>query len=145
MKHDHPTKVYINSSDKGNFHSITCHEGTKWEQRHSASFYLNLAPDWDDWSTLRPGTHRTGGLLGPKACLNCTGKSRPTQMGFDPPTVQPTASRYTDYAIAAPLHTYYVVISRLLWIYGCNNMCISSICWWTFGLHNENILINQRN
>ena len=35
--------------------------------------------------------------MGPRAGLGGCGKSRPPQ-GFDPPTVQPVASRYTDYA-----------------------------------------------
>ena len=39
----------------------------------------------------RPGTHCTGGWVGPRASL-----APPT--GFDPRTVQPVASRYTDYA-----------------------------------------------
>jgi hypothetical protein len=52
------------------------------------------------WSTPRPGPFTpgkdyTGGWVGPRAGLDRYGKSRPTQ-GFDPPTVQPVASRYTD-------------------------------------------------
>ena len=45
----------------------------------------------------RPGTHCTGGWVGPRAGLDRCGKSRPPP-GFDPRTVQPVASRYTDYA-----------------------------------------------
>jgi len=40
----------------------------------------------------RPGTHCTGDRVGPRC-----GKSRPPPR-FDPRTVQPVASRYTDYA-----------------------------------------------
>ena len=48
----------------------------------------------------RPGTHCTGGWVGPRAGLDRCGKiSHPP--GFDPRTVQPVASRYTDWAIAA--------------------------------------------
>jgi hypothetical protein len=43
----------------------------------------------------RPGTHCTGGLMGPRAGLDVREKSRPPP-GFDPRTVQPVASRYTD-------------------------------------------------
>ena len=43
----------------------------------------------------RPGTHYTGGWVGPTAGLDRCGKSRPTP-GFDPWTVQPVASSYTD-------------------------------------------------
>jgi hypothetical protein len=50
----------------------------------------------------RPGTHCIGGLVGPRAGLDGCGKSRPPP-GFDPRTVQPVASRYTDYAIPAHL------------------------------------------
>jgi hypothetical protein len=41
-----------------------------------------------------------GGWVGPKAGLNGCGKSRPPQW-FDSRTVQPVASRCTDYAISA--------------------------------------------
>jgi len=44
----------------------------------------------------RTGTHCTGGWLGPRAGLEMCGKSRPSPE-FDPRTVQPVASRYTDY------------------------------------------------
>jgi hypothetical protein len=43
----------------------------------------------------RPGTHGTGGSVGLRAGLNVCEKSRPPP-GFDPRTVQPVASRYTD-------------------------------------------------
>ena len=46
----------------------------------------------------RPGTHCTGGWVGPRAGLDRCGKSRPPP-GFDPLTVQFVASRYTDWAI----------------------------------------------
>ena len=42
-----------------------------------------------------PGTHCIGGWVGPRAGLDGCGKSRPPP-GFDPLTVQPVASRYTD-------------------------------------------------
>jgi len=50
----------------------------------------------------RPGTHCIGGCVGPRAGLDKCGKSCPPP-GFDPWTVQPVASRYNDYAIAAHL------------------------------------------
>ena len=43
----------------------------------------------------RPGTHCTGGWVGPRAGLEGCGISRPLT-GFDPWTVQPVANRYTD-------------------------------------------------
>jgi hypothetical protein len=45
----------------------------------------------------RPSTHYTGGGVGPRAGLDTCGKSGP-HPGFDPPTVQPVASRYTNWA-----------------------------------------------
>jgi len=45
----------------------------------------------------RPGTHCTGGWLGPRNGLDRCVKSRPPP-GFDPRTFQPVASSYTDYA-----------------------------------------------
>jgi len=45
----------------------------------------------------RPGSHCTGGWVGRRARLDRCGKSRPPQ-GFDPRTIQPVASRYTDWA-----------------------------------------------
>jgi hypothetical protein len=45
----------------------------------------------------RPGTHYTGDWVSPRAGLEMRGKSRPSP-GFKPRTVQPVASRYTDYA-----------------------------------------------
>ena len=48
----------------------------------------------------RPGTHCTRGWVGSRAGLDGCGKSRPPP-GFDPRTVQPVASRYTDCAIPA--------------------------------------------
>ena len=53
----------------------------------------------------RPGTHCTGGWVGPTAGLGGGGKSRPPP-GFDPRTVQPVASRYTDW----DMHTAGTVI-----------------------------------
>ena len=47
-----------------------------------------------------PGTHCTGSWVGPRAGLDGCRKSRPPP-GFDPRTVQPVASRYTDSGIPA--------------------------------------------
>jgi hypothetical protein len=43
----------------------------------------------------RPVTHCVGGWAGPNNGLDWCGKSSPSS-GFDPRTVQPVASRYTD-------------------------------------------------
>ena len=52
----------------------------------------------------RPGTHCIGGWVGPRAGLDGCGKSRPPP-GFNPRTVQPVASRCTDWANPAPTTT----------------------------------------
>jgi hypothetical protein len=49
----------------------------------------------------RPGTHCTGSWVGPRIGLDGCRKSGPPPQGSDPRTVQPVASRYTDYAVAA--------------------------------------------
>jgi hypothetical protein len=57
----------------------------------------------------RPGTHCAGGWMSPRAGLDGCVKSRlPPE--FDPRTVQPVASRYTDWAI--PAHKYAVRVSN---------------------------------
>jgi hypothetical protein len=53
----------------------------------------------------RPGTHWTGGWVGPRAGLDRCEISRPPP-GFDPRTVQPVASRYTDWATGPTLSLY---------------------------------------
>ena len=51
----------------------------------------------------RPGTHCTGGRLGPQGLSSRVWKtSRPP--GFDPRTVQPVAIRYTDRPIPTDIH-----------------------------------------
>ena len=42
----------------------------------------------------RPGTHFTGGWVGPRAGLD--GRKISSPPGFDPGTVQPVMSHYTD-------------------------------------------------
>jgi len=49
----------------------------------------------------RARTYSTRGWVGPMAGLEGWGKSRPPP-GFDPRTVQPVASRYTDWATRPP-------------------------------------------
>ena len=45
-----------------------------------------------------PGTHFTGGWVGPRASLDGCGKSR-SPLAFSPWTIRPVASPYTDYTI----------------------------------------------
>ena len=53
----------------------------------------------------RPGTHCTGGWVGRSGQVQKI--SPPPE--FDPRTVQPVASRYTDYATRLPYATYYEI------------------------------------
>ena len=62
---------------------------------------------WVVNATLRPlypqeelGTHCIRGWVGPRTVTEGCGKSRPSP-GFDPRSVQPLASRYTDWAVPA--------------------------------------------
>ena len=56
----------------------------------------------------RPGTHCTGGCVGPRVGLDRCEKSRPPP-GFEPRTVQHVASRYTDYA-TRPTHKWILLV-----------------------------------
>jgi hypothetical protein len=51
---------------------------------------VSITP-WPLYPWERPGTHCTGGWVGPRASLDVCEKSR-----FDPRTVQPIATCYTD-------------------------------------------------
>ena len=68
-------------------------EGVRGQCHPPAALYLRE----------RPGTHCTGGRVGPKAGLYRCGKSR-LQPGFDPRTVQSIESRYTIPAHTPPLY-----------------------------------------
>ena len=71
---------------------------------YSSTLSLPWRLDGGTWSAPRPGfftpgerpaTPCTGGWVGPRAGLDGCGKSHPPP-GFDPRTVHPVASRYTD-------------------------------------------------
>ena len=85
------------------------HEGSEGEQLYGSTLSSASALVEGRWSTPRPGrftpgkdpgTHCTGGWVGPRAGLDGCGKILPPP-GFDPRTVQPVASHYTDWAIPA--------------------------------------------
>jgi hypothetical protein len=65
----------------------------------------------------RPGTHCTGGWVGPEPVW--IGAENLAPPGFDPLTFQPVASLYTDYAIPEPvmliqrLNRYLLITSTL--------------------------------
>jgi hypothetical protein len=62
-------------------------EGVRGQRHAPAALY----------SRESPGTRRTGGLLGPQGRSGHVWEISPPP-GFDPRTVQPLTSRYTDYA-----------------------------------------------
>ena len=60
--------------------------GVSGQQHAPAALYLRE----------RPGTHFTGGWVGPRADLD--GRKISSPPGFDPGTSSPQLSRYTDWA-----------------------------------------------
>jgi hypothetical protein len=88
---------------QGKGYPITGHDGPEGDQMYGSILPSVSALDGGGWSAPRPGrftpgrlgTHCIGGWVGPRAGLDGCGKSRPSTL-FDPRTVQPVASRYTD-------------------------------------------------
>jgi hypothetical protein len=89
---------------KGKILPRTGHKGPEGEKMCKLYSFFNLGfrLGWVFNATLRPlyprkgpGSQCTGGWVGPRAGLDRCGKSR-SHMDFDPLTVQPVASRYTD-------------------------------------------------
>ena len=83
--------------------------------------FMTTALEGGEGSASRPGRSLPPGKtwypfyrgwMGSRVGLDRCGKSRPTP-GFDPQTVQPVASRYTDWAI--PAHSHYLTYSHIHW------------------------------
>jgi hypothetical protein len=92
---------------KGKVHPRTGHEGPKGEQRYSSTLSLTLALDGGGWSMPCPG-HFTPELetqyplyrrLGGSQGWSGWAQKISPPLGFDPRTVQPVASRYTNWAL----------------------------------------------
>ena len=92
---------------KGKVHPRTGHEGSEGEQRYSSNLSLTSALDKGGWP--RPGRYTPRGktqyplyrgLGGPQGRSGQVRKISPLP-GLYPRTVQPVASRYTDWAIPA--------------------------------------------
>ena len=90
---------------KGKAHPLTGHEGPEGKERYSSTLSLTSALDVGGWSTPRPGRFTTAKetryplyrrLGGPQERSGEVRKISPPPPGFDPRTVQPVASRYTD-------------------------------------------------
>ena len=78
---------------------------------------------------LRPRTHCIGGCMGPRAGLEGCRKSRPP-LGFDPRTVQPVASHYTDRALLAHENTGdgNKILGFSTTVYCCAGLCGYETC-----------------
>ena len=62
----------------------------------------------------RPSTHCTGRWVGPRVGLDGCGNLAPP--GFDPRTVQPVASRYTDHTIPAHILSHLIKTQLNIWL-----------------------------
>ena len=89
---------------KGKGHPRTGHEGPEGEKKCSSTLSLTSALDVGGWSTPRPDRFTPPGktryplyrrLGGPQGRSGRVREISPLR-GFDPRTVQPVASRYTD-------------------------------------------------
>jgi hypothetical protein len=89
---------------KGKVHPVTGHEGPQVEKRYSFTLSLTSELDEGGWPMPRLGRFTPGEetqyqlyrrLTGPQQRSGRVWKISPT-LGFDPRTVQPIASRYTD-------------------------------------------------
>jgi hypothetical protein len=90
---------------------ILCYKDV-WGSGGMASPFLTSAPDWDQWSGLRPcrstarerahGTHWIRGFEGRRAGLDAKEKKNFVSVRNRIPDVQPRARCYADWAIAAP-------------------------------------------
>jgi len=91
-----------------------------------------------------PGKTRypfTGGWVGPRAGLDRCRKSRPPP-GFDPQTVQPEASRYTDYATRPTQQSGLKCFSESLRMFRLLNLRLFVTQWLSYELA-QCFLINR--
>jgi len=103
----HPSVCY---TVKGKVHPITGHEGPEVEWGYCSTLSLTSALYRVGWSTPHPSRFNPGKtqyplyrrLGGPQGWSGWVRKISPPP-GFDPQTVQPIASGYTDWAIPAHL------------------------------------------
>ena len=86
--------------------ALLFHDQWHWKGVRGQRHALAALYPWE-----RPGVHCTGGWVGPRAGLDRCEKSR-LPPGFDPRTVQPVASHYTDYATR--LTTLYGDLTKFL-------------------------------
>ena len=104
--------VFCSAKREAKRHPRRRHEGPEGKQRYSSARSLTSALDGGGWLTPWPGRFTAGkttqclfrgGRGGPRAGEDGCGKSPPPPPGLDPRTVQPVASRHTDYEWASKL------------------------------------------
>ena len=109
----------LDPTGKGKAHPITCHTCREWKLSYSCILSLTSALDGVCGQNhapvalllgKRPGNHFIRSLVGPRAALGWCGKLT-LPPGFDLLTVQPLASRYTDYDI--PAHPNATTLSQI--------------------------------
>ena len=95
--------TYNTKGKNGKFHPRTDYEGTQPEYSYNSFLSLTWALYWGGWSTPHSDrfTHKNDKLC--RRFDETQGRSGQVRkisppLGFDPRTVQPVASRYTDYA-----------------------------------------------
>jgi hypothetical protein len=97
------------SKGKGKANPVTGPGGPIGRVEVKLNSFLTSALEEGVWSASRlgrfyprerPGTHCTGGWAPEPVWIGAENLGPP---GFDPRTFQPVASRYTDYAIPAPI------------------------------------------
>ena len=105
---------------KGKIYTRTCNEDAEAEKRYSSTLSLTLALDGVGGqrhvptvllSRKRPGNHYAWRWVGPTADVELVQEISPPP-GFEPRTVQPVASRHTDWAI--PAHNNLCPVCMLL-------------------------------
>ena len=98
------------------FHPFTGHEGPQGEQGYSSTLFLTSALEGGEGSASPPGRNIPPGKTrhplyrragGPQGRSGQVRKISPPP-GFDPRTVQPVGSRYTDYATRLTENFIYV-------------------------------------
>ena len=110
--------IYVCSKVKGKVYPRTGRESPDMEERCNSTLPSTSALDGGGWSTPRPGHFTPQGktryilyrrLCGPHSRSGRVRKISPPP-GFDPRTVQPVASRYTDWDI--PAHICVVLFGK---------------------------------
>jgi hypothetical protein len=146
---------------------LTKHHAMKayWEWRYNSTHSLTSALGGGGWSASRPGrltlrgrdpgTHWTGGWVGPRTVLDAVGKRKipSPRRKSNPrtPIVQPVAHRYTDWAITDLYVSPNIIFkwffhrsslqNRLLWYKTTNNSRVTRNLAHTF--QTSNVLFSK--